>query len=140
MISKAKAKFIRLSPRKAKEVIDLIRGKKVDLAMGILENINKAARKPIIKVLKSATSNSKQLAAEEQSLYISKIVANKGPMLKRYKAAAFGRATPIRHRLCHLIVELDEIKKPVKKAEVEIKKDKVKKRTAVKGKVKKKTK
>jgi len=114
MISKAKAKFIRVSPRKAREVIDLIRGKKVGEALGILENINKRARKPIIKVLKSAISNSKQSTTDESRLYISKIVADKGPILKRHRAAAFGRAVSIRHRLCHLTVELDEVKKEIK--------------------------
>ncbi len=131
MISRAKAKFIRVSPRKARQVIDLVRGKKIGEALGILENINKGARKPIIKVLKSAISNSKQFTTDESRLYISKIVADKGPMLKRHRAAAFGRAVPIRHRLCHLTVELDEIKKEIKPKtkSIEVKKKEIKPKT-----------
>lgn len=128
MISKAKAKFIRVSPRKVRLVIDLIRGKTVSEALGVLENINKRARQPIIKVLKSAISNSRQSQANEENLYISKIVADEGPRLKRYKSAPFGRAVMIRHRLCHITVELDEHKKEIaKKKPLELSKKKVKK-------------
>lgn len=112
MISSAHAKFIRVSSRKVRLVIDLIRGKKVNDAMGILQNINKKSREPIIKVLKSAMSNSRPSGINEENLYVSKISANEGPMLKRFKAASFGRAVMVRHRLCHITVELDELKKP----------------------------
>jgi large subunit ribosomal protein L22 len=128
MISKAQAKFIRISPRKVREVIDLIRGRRALDALNILENINKRARKPVIKVLKSAISNSRQFQANESNLYISKIVADEGPMLKRYRAAAFGRAVMVRHRLCHITVELDEHKKVIPPKEKKEKKEVRKKR------------
>lgn len=113
MISIAKAKFVRVSARKVRDVINLIRGKRVASAFDILSNLNKRARKPVIKVLKSAVSNARQFSVPEGNLYISRIVADGGPMLKRFKSAPFGRAVVVRHRLCHITVELDEVKKPL---------------------------
>lgn len=130
MISIAKAKFIRVSARKVRDVINLVRGKTVSRSLDILNNVNKRARKPIIKVLESAISNAKQFAVTEKNLYISKIVADEGPMLKRFKSAPFGRAVVIRHRLCHITVELDERKRtsalPSKIKKEEIEKTKIK--------------
>ncbi|MFH1856819.1 MAG: 50S ribosomal protein L22 [Candidatus Omnitrophota bacterium] len=111
MISKAKAKFIRVSPQRTRQIIDLVRGKNVVQALNILNNLNKGARKSVIKVLQSAISNSKQFDVDEKNLYISKIIADNGPMLKRHRAASFGRAVEIKHRLCHILIELDELKK-----------------------------
>ncbi len=107
VVSKARARFVRISPRKTRGVIDLIRGKKVDLALAILASINKKPKVAVDKLLRSAISNARQnpqILPEE--LFISKIVADKGPMLKRYRAAAMGRATMIRRRMTHLTVEL----------------------------------
>ncbi|MBL7084680.1 MAG: 50S ribosomal protein L22 [Candidatus Omnitrophica bacterium] len=107
MVSKAHTKYIRISPRKAREVVDLIRGEKVDRALAILTNVNKKAKVSVEKTLRSAMSNAQaNPAVKSEELVISKIVADKGPMFKRYRAAAMGRATMIRHRTTHLTVEL----------------------------------
>ena len=107
LVSKAHARYIRVSPRKIRQVIDLIRGERVNRASAILANLSKGAKVYVQKVLKSAVSNAgagvQPFAGE---LIISKITADSGPSLKRYRAAAMGRATMIRHRTTHLTVEL----------------------------------
>ncbi|MFA5060408.1 MAG: 50S ribosomal protein L22 [Candidatus Omnitrophota bacterium] len=107
MIAQAKAKFIRLSPLKVKQVIDLVRGKDVVPSLVLLEHTPKRPAETIKKLLNSALSNAKQKGLSEDQLFISKIVADKGPMWKRSKAAAFGRGSPILKRTTHLVIELD---------------------------------
>lgn len=112
VVSKAYARYIRVSPRKVRQVIDLVRGEKVGRALATLASINKGARVYVEKLIKSAVSNAKrnpQVLTDE--LVISKITADGGPMLKRYRAAAMGRATMIRRRSTHLAVELASVKK-----------------------------
>jgi len=111
MIAHAKAKYIRIAPRKVRQVIDLIRGKDVNSSLAILTHTNKGCCKTIRKVLDSAVSNAKQKGLSEDQLYISKICADQGPSWKRYRAAAFGRATGILKKTMHLTVELDLITK-----------------------------
>jgi len=117
LVAKARTKYIRLSPRKARVVIDLIRGENTNRALAILANINKKAKIVVEKTLKSAISNAQQNSAiDADGLFISKITADKGPTLKRFRAAAMGRATTIRHRSVHLSVELSTVtKKQIKK-------------------------
>jgi large subunit ribosomal protein L22 len=106
-IAKAYARYIRVSPRKTRQIINLIRGQSLTYAFALLASINKGAKIYVEKVLKSAASNAKQNpAVNPEELFISKISADNGPMLKRYRAAAMGRATMIRHRTTHLCVEL----------------------------------
>ncbi len=107
MIVKAENKHIRISPPKVRQVMDLIRGKDVAQAEAILLNINKRPKDPILKILKSAVANGKVKGFTAEKLYISKIICNVGPVWKRYKAAAFGRATPIKRRTAHIKIELD---------------------------------
>ena len=107
MIAKAKGKFLRVAPRKARQVIDLIRGRDVSLALAVLNNLNKGSKPYIEKILKSAISNAKQKGIQIEQLYISKIVADEGAAWKRFRAAAFGRAAKIRKRTSHINIELD---------------------------------
>jgi len=107
MIVKAETKFIRISPRKARQVIDLIRGKDVTDAENILTNINKRPKEFLIKILKQAIANAKVKGFNADQLYVSKSVCNVGPTWKRFKAAAFGRASPIKKRTSHIRIELD---------------------------------
>lgn len=107
MIAKAEAKFIRISPRKVRQVIDLIRHNDVLQATALLNNLNKGPCKYLIKILKQATANAKVKGFNPQQLYISKLVCNGGPSWKRFKAAAFGRAVPIKKRTSHISMELD---------------------------------
>jgi len=107
MVARAEAKYVRISPTKVRPVIALIKGDSVRTALTKLTVIHKKAAWHILKVVKSAVANAKQKGHPEQSLYVSHIVANSGPMLKRYRAASFGRATTIRKRTSHILVELD---------------------------------
>lgn len=107
MIAQAKGSYLRVSPTKVRQVADLIRGKNVGMALAVLTNVNRGSTRIITKILKSAVSNAKQKGLNESQLYISKITADQGPSWKRYRAAAFGRATPILKRTTHLKIELD---------------------------------
>ncbi len=107
MIAHAKAKFVRISPMKVRQVIDLIRGKDVMSSLGVLAHVNKGAREHVVRLLNSAVSNAKQKGLTEQQLFISKITADQGTHWKRYRAAGFGRATNILKRTTHLTIELD---------------------------------
>lgn len=111
MIAKAKASYIRVSPTKVRKVIDLIRGKDVISSLTMLTHVPKSCCGTIEKLLHSAVSNAKKKGLNENQLYISKITADQGPMWKRYRAAAFGRATRILKRTTHLTIELDLITK-----------------------------
>jgi len=120
MIAKAEAKYVRMSPRKAGLVVDLLKGKTVEQANFILDNVNKGVAVPIKKVLGSAFANANFNRQEKflsKDLYISKLFANGGPMLVRFRAATMGRATSVRHRTTHLRVELEAVQKEVGKVD-----------------------
>lgn len=107
MIVKAESKFLRISPSKVRQVIDLIRYKDVPQALVILTNLNKRPKELLLKILKSAVANAKVKGFQPEQLYVSKIICNVGPTWKRFKAAAFGRAAPIKKRTAHIKIELD---------------------------------
>jgi large subunit ribosomal protein L22 len=107
MLVKSECKHIRISPMKMRQVIDLIRAKNVQEAQVILSAVNKRATGLIVKILKSAVANAKVKGFTEDQLYISRITCDNGPSWKRFKAAAFGRASPILRRTSHLKIELD---------------------------------
>jgi large subunit ribosomal protein L22 len=107
MIVKAETKHIRIAPPKVRLVLDLIRNKDVGEAEAILRATSKRARDTISKILHSAVANAKVKGIDADRLYISKAICNVGPSWKRFKAAAFGRATPILRRTSHIRIELD---------------------------------
>ena len=105
----ATARYIRISSRKVKVVIDLIRGKSVDEAEAILLYTPKAAAEPVLKLLRSAIANAENnLELSRDNLYVAEIFANQGPTLKRYRPRARGSAFHIRKRTSHITVILDE--------------------------------
>lgn len=107
MIAKAELKFIRISPTKINQVMELIRRKDAQDAQAILLHINKRPKEYLSKILKSAIANAKVKGFNVEQLYVSKAVCNPGPSWKRFKAAAFGRAAPILRRTSHVLIELD---------------------------------
>lgn len=111
MIAQAKAKYIRVSPTKVRQVIDLVRGKDVRTSQALLTHINKGSTVLVEKVLNSAVSNAKQKGLTEDQLFISKITADQAASWKRFRASAFGRASGIRKKTTHLTIELDLITK-----------------------------
>ena len=111
MITHAKLQYLRISPSKVRQVINLIRGKNVVESQAILMHVTRGATKPIRKLLDSAVDNAKQKGLNEEQLFISKITADQGPVWKRFRPAAFGRATPIQKKTSHVRIELDLITK-----------------------------
>lgn len=109
MEAKAIAKYIRVSPQKARLVVDLIRGKKVEEAEAILTFTRKYAAGPVKKALKSAVANAAQNPnIDEKILYVKSVYVDQGPALKRHRARAQGRAAAIKKRTSHITVILDE--------------------------------
>jgi large subunit ribosomal protein L22 len=106
---KARVRFVRIAPRKARLVADLIRGKKSEEALNILNFTKKAAAKILIKLLKSAIANATQKKTVDiDRLYVKQIMVDQGPTMKRYQSRALGRATTIRKRTSHIHITLDE--------------------------------
>jgi len=108
MIASAKARYLRMSSRKARMVLDLIRGLPTQKALSFLSGTNKRAARAVEKVLRSAIANAKNKGMED-GLYISKIYADEGPTWKRTRAASFGRANRINKRTCHVTICLDQV-------------------------------
>ena len=106
---RAKLRFVRVSPRKARLVADLIRGKGSEEAMNILTFTKKGASKILSKLLKSAIANATQKKTIDiDRLYVKKIAVDQGPTMKRFQPRAMGRATTIRKRSSHITIVMDE--------------------------------
>jgi ribosomal protein L22 len=104
---RAQAKYVRSSPRKARLVVDHIRGKSVEEARAILAHTPRAAAVPVLKVLESAIANAEhnhELLPEE--LRIHQVMVDEGPTIKRFRPRALGRATKIRKRTSHITINL----------------------------------
>ena len=110
MIAKATARYVRMSPQKARLVIDLIRGKNVNDAIVTLRITNKRAAGPIQKVLDSAIHNAQDKAEslDVDDLVVEKAYVNEGPRLKRIRPAPMGRAFGYQRRMSHVTIELGE--------------------------------
>ena len=109
MEAKAIAKTVRIAPRKARLVADLIRGKKVSEALITLEFTNKAASPLIKKVLNSAVANAvNNHSMNEETLYVKEIMINEGPTMKRFRPRAKGSASAILKRTSHINVVVAE--------------------------------
>jgi large subunit ribosomal protein L22 len=111
MAVRAQAKYVRTSPRKVREVVDLIRGKSVADARTTLVFANRSASGIVAKVLNSAVANAENnnnLDADD--LWVVRAYADPGPTIKRFKPRAMGRASRIRKRTSHITVSVDEKK------------------------------
>ncbi|MFL5734692.1 MAG: 50S ribosomal protein L22 [Chloroflexia bacterium] len=106
---KATSKFVRRSPRKVRLVIDAVRGKSVDEAMGILKFLPNAAAREVLGVVKSAAANAENnYSMAPEDLMITRIYADEGPTFKRFRARARGMASPILKRTSHITVVVEE--------------------------------
>ncbi len=106
---KATAKYIRISPRKVRLVVDAVRGKKVDDALAILRFLPTPAARVVAKVVKSAASNAENnFQMSPADLHIVKVYADEGPTLKRFRPRAHGRVSPVLKRSSHITVVVDE--------------------------------
>ena len=109
MEARAYLRNVRISPRKVKIVLDLIRNKPVDYAMAVLKHTPKAACEDIEKLLKSAIANAENNHnMDVNNLYVAEIFAGQGPTLKRIRPRAKGRAFRIRKRTSHITIVLKE--------------------------------
>lgn len=109
MEARAIARYLRVSPLKARQVADLVRGKNVDEAVGILRYTNKKSAPMISKVLKSAVANAEHnYDMDSDALYVSEIFIDEGPTIKRMRPRAYGRADVRRHRTSHITVVVRE--------------------------------
>ena len=108
-VAKAHLKYIRISPRKVGIVLDLIRGKDTETAMAILKNTNKIAAESLIKLLKSAVANAEHnFGMDASNLYVSECFVCPGPILKRIRPRAQGRAFRILKRTSHVTLVVKE--------------------------------
>ena len=108
-VAKAYLKYARISPRKVCIVLDLIRGKNVDEAMGILKNTRKAASEYLIKLLNSAVANAENnFGMDKSKLYVSECFVCPGPTLKRMMPRARGSADRILKRTSHVTIAVKE--------------------------------
>lgn len=110
MQSKATARYMRVSPRKVRLVVDTIRGKSVSKALATLDYTPKAAAKTVRKVLKSAVANAEnnQKADQVEELIIAQAYVDGGPTLKRMRPRAMGRAGRILKRTSHITIVLSD--------------------------------
>ena len=109
MEAKAISKYVRISPRKAKLVVDLVRGKDANEALALLKYTPKKGATIIEKVVKSAVANAENnLDLDKDNLFIAEIYANEGAKMKRFRPRAQGRAFPIIKRTSHIGVVVKE--------------------------------
>jgi large subunit ribosomal protein L22 len=109
METRAVAKFVGVSPQKVRLIMDEVRGKKVEDALNMLTFTPNSGAAILKKLINSAVANAEQNSGiDVDRLFITKIFADEGPMLKRFQPRAMGRATRILKRSSHLTVVLDE--------------------------------
>ena len=107
LVVRARARYVRSAPRKARLVMNHIRGKRVEHAQAILSHAPRAVSGDILKLLNSAVANAEsayELGADE--LTVHRAYVDEGPTIKRYRPRALGRATPIHKRTSHMTIEL----------------------------------
>src|SRR6266550_1545961 len=121
MEAKAQARYVRVTPQKARRVVDLIRGKHASEAVAVLMFAPQAASEPVRKVLQSAMANARvkadaaSQAFDERDLVVSEAYVDEGPTLKRFRPRAQGRASRINKRTSHITVTVlhpDPTEKP----------------------------
>ncbi|MBN2719765.1 MAG: 50S ribosomal protein L22 [Proteobacteria bacterium] len=109
MESTARARYVRIAPRKVRLVMDMVRGKPVEEALQTLGLVRKAASPVLVKVIRSALANAENnFQMHTDGLLIKKAWVDEGPTMKRFLPRAMGRATPVRKRTSHITVVLSE--------------------------------
>jgi len=107
----AKLRYLRIAPRKVRLVADLVRGKNASQSLIVLKSVSKRAAEPMAKLLQSALANAKNnFQVDESRLYISKLLVDEAPKLKRWRPRAMGRAYEIQKKGSHITLVLREVK------------------------------
>ena len=115
MEAKASAKYVRISPRKMRRSIDLIRGRHIDDARRILALSPLGPNRTLVKVLNSAIANAEVKQAIPENLVVARAWVDEGPTLKRFRPRAQGRAYTIRKRTSHITIEVESVDTQSKK-------------------------
>lgn len=110
--STARLRYLRIAPRKARAVCDIVRGQQVERALSTLRFTPKAAAQPVAKLLRSAIANAEASGegVDIDRLFVKRITVDEGPTLKRFRPRAQGRAARINKRTSHITIELGEIR------------------------------
>ena len=109
METRAVAKYVRISPRKVRLVMDQLRGKRVEIALNLLNFAPQKSAYIVKKLISSAVANAEEnTEIDVDTLFVKTIFADEGPTLKRFRPRAMGRATRIRKRTSHITVILEE--------------------------------
>lgn len=110
MEARAEARYVRISPQKARLVIDLIRGEQAGRAINILRMTNKRIAPTVEKVLRSAIANAENRSedVDVDKLYVSEAYVNEGPRMKRIRPAPMGRAYRYQRRIAHIVVKVSQ--------------------------------
>ncbi|HXS97682.1 MAG TPA: 50S ribosomal protein L22 [Candidatus Limnocylindrales bacterium] len=110
MEAKAEARYIRVSPQKARLVVDMIRGQQAGKALTTLRTVNKRIAPTVEKVLQSAIANAQNINedVDVDRLYVSHALVNEGPRMKRVRPAPMGRAYRYQRRLAHIVIKVAE--------------------------------
>ncbi len=121
-IARAQARYVRITPMKARRVIDLVRGMSADQALAVLRFSPQAASEPVYKVVASAVANARHAAEQEsrrldvEDLVVREAYVDEGPTLKRFRPRAQGRAFRVRKRTSHITVVVAQRREDAKKA------------------------
>lgn len=111
MEAKAIVKYVKISPRKVRQVVDLIRGKKLNEALAILRYTPQRASEAVTKVVKSAAANAENnLQMDRDELFVTSCYVDQGPTFKRFQPRAMGRADVLRKRTSHITVMVGDNK------------------------------
>jgi len=106
----ARATYVRVTPMKARRIVDLIRGKGAQESLAMLKFAPQAASEPVAKVLASAIANAENnFSLDPETLIISRAYVDEGPTLKRFRPRAQGRAYRIRKRTSHITIEVESV-------------------------------
>ena len=112
----ARATHVRVTPMKARRVIDLIRDLPAQQALAMLEFAPQAASEPVAKVLASAVANAEHnFSLDPSTLVVSRAYVDEGPTMKRFRPRAQGRAYRIRKRTCHITIEVESVESQPKR-------------------------
>ena len=112
----ARATYVRVTPMKARRVVDLIRNLPAQEALSVLKFAPQAASEPVAKVLASAIANAEHnFELDPDTLFVSRAFVDEGPTLKRFRPRAQGRAYRIRKRTSHITIEVESIEGPAPK-------------------------
>jgi large subunit ribosomal protein L22 len=124
MEARARARYLRMSPRKVRQLVNLVRGKNVEIALNMLHFTRKRAALPVEKTLRSAVANimtkpHANTRISPSELFVTQAFVDGGFTMKRFRAGSMGRASRIRKRSCHITIVISDGKEATPKESIE---------------------